>query len=210
MLRTGAALALAGFVGLAGSGLRSVDAGAMHRAVAPAATYHSVERTSLSKVALSLQDVTGAFGSGFVKQPGVGLGNDVFGKKLTMKVGRVSGYETGYIRQHPGPIMLNSGVDLFRNKSFAVAAVQRVYTVYSNPQNQKSGVRVARLHGLGDAAFILTYDLGVQKGAHFRELTVMFSRGAYAADIVLVAGGSIDRGKLLSLANTMDTRIKHA
>jgi hypothetical protein len=154
--------------------------------------------------------VTGAFGGGFVKQPGTNLGHNLFGSQLDAKVGRISGYTTGYMRQHPGPVMLLSGVNLFKNRGFASAAVRRVYTVFSSAQNQKDRVHVEHLNGLGNAALVLSYDLGTQKGVHFRELCVMFSQGAYAADVILVSGGSADRTKLLSLAGTMSDRIKTA
>lgn len=208
--RIGAACTLAVMLSLAGTGPRSGNAATVrlsHRAVA---TYRSAPATALGKLVLSLQDVTSAFGGGFIKQPGTNLDNTVISSRISSKTGRITGYGIGYVRQHPGLVMVNSGVNLFKNAGFASAAVQRVYTVYSSPQNQKDRVHVEHLHGLGDAGLILSYDLGSQKGMHFRELCVMFSQGAYAADVIVVAGGSIDRGKLLSLANTMDSRIKNA
>jgi hypothetical protein len=210
VVRRAGALALVGILGLAGPGLHVGQAATMHHPGREAATDHAAQGTSLRTLALSLQDVTAAFGSGFRQQPGSSLGNDVLNSRINAKVGRISGYGTMYMRQHPGPIMVDSGVNLFRNQGFAAASVRRVYTVFSSPQNRKDGVRVARLQGLGDAALILTYDLGTQKGVHFRELCVMFSQGTYAADVILVAGGAIDHAKLLSLAHTMDRRITNA
>ncbi len=172
-----------------------------------ATSRHIVEATSPKTLSLSIADVTGMYGGGFIIQSGVGLGAETGGASLNLEAGRLNGYATTFLREHPAPLMINSGVDVFKSKSFADAAVQRNFKVFSMSTNHKLGVRVATIHGVGDTAFTLSYKLGTQNGQAFQESVVLFARGSYAADIEVIGAGNLDQGKVLSVATKIDHRI---
>ena len=176
--------------------------------VAPAlgaSPYRSAPATSPRALALASTDVTAAFGRGFTRQVSPLSATNPLTSLMNTRVGRTSQYIVQYVRTHPGPTVVQSEVDLYKSAGLATVAIRRTFAL-----DGKARFHAQHVPDLGQAAAVFSYDLGGQTGAHLRELGVLFSRGVYGAGVILVTAGSLDRGKLVSLARTLDSRIKSA
>ena len=81
---------------------------------------------------------------------------------------------------------------------------------YGTASSRKAGVRATATHDLGDADAIVSFQEKVGHGAVLHGLGIVFSRGRYAADVMIYSTSTVDRGKVLSLASSVDNRIQKA
>jgi hypothetical protein len=106
--------------------------------------------------------------------------------------------------------MLLNGVNLFRTTAFARSSIGRVLRAYGTASSQSSGVRAVPSHDLGASAATVTFQARVAHGAVLDGLGIIFTRGRYAADVMVYSTSTVDRGKVLALARSVDTRIQNA
>jgi hypothetical protein len=161
---------------------------------------------------LTAGEVNSTLGGTFKVMPGTSIGNmgpGIYSLKIVKKAGLVKGYGITYTRQHPGETMVLSGVNLFRSTAFATASVDRVVKAYGTAKSS-TGVRAATSHDLGDASAYVTFQQRIGHGAVLHGYGIIFSRGRYAADVMVYSTSTVDHGKVLSLSKSVDTRIKSA
>jgi hypothetical protein len=106
--------------------------------------------------------------------------------------------------------MVLNGVNLFHTTAFAKSSIGRVLRAYGAASSQSSGVRATSSHDLGESAAYVTFQEHIGHGAVLHGLGIIFSQGRYAADVMIYSTSTVDRGKVLSLAKFVDTRIQNA
>ena len=169
--------------------------------------------TSLRALCLSAGEVNSALGGTFRMIPSTGLGNmgpDVNNLQIVKKAGLVSSYEVTYTRQRPGETMVLNGVNLFRTAAFARSSIGRVLRAYRTASSRSNGVRAVPSHHLGKSAAYVTFQQRIGHGAVLHGLGIIFSQGRYAADVMVYSTSTVNRGKVLALARSVDTRIQSA
>jgi hypothetical protein len=185
----------------------AVDASAVSASAAPAGA------ASPRTLCLSAGEVNGTLGGTFRVLPGTSLGSmgpGIYNTQIVKKAGLVTSYAVTYTRQHPGETMVLNGVNLFRSSSFARSSIDRVVRAYGTPGSRRSGVTATRSHDLGDSDAIVTFQQKVGHGAVLHGIGIIFSQGRYAADVMIYSTSTVDRGKVLSLARSVDNRIQKA
>jgi hypothetical protein len=173
----------------------------------------SASAASPRALCLTAGEVNSTLGGTFRVLPGTSLGNmgpSMYSLQIVKKSGLVQGYGVTYTRKNPGETMVMSGVDLFRSSAFAKSSVGRVLRTYGTASNRRAGVRASASHDLGDAAAYVTFQQRVGHGAVLHGIGLIFSRGRYAADVMVYSTSAFDRGKVLSLAKSVDKRIQNA
>lgn len=181
--------------------------GAMSASAAP------VGAASPRTLCLSANEVNGTLGGTFRVIPGTSLGNmgpGIYNLQIAKKAGLVTSYGVTYTRQHPGETMVLNGVNLFRTTASARSSIGRVLRAYSTASSESSGVRVTLSHDLGESAAIITFQQRIGHGAVLHGLGIIFSQGRYAADVMVYSTSTVERGKILSLARSVDNRIQKA
>jgi hypothetical protein len=173
----------------------------------------SVPAPSPQALCLTAGEVSGALGGTFRAIPGTSLGNmgpGIYNLRIVMKAGLVSSFGVTYARGHPGETMVLNGVSLFRTAAFARRSIGRVLRAYGTASSRSSGVRALPSHDLGESATAVTFQERIGHGAVLHGLGIIFSQGRYAADVMVYSTSTVDRGKVLALARSVDTRIQNA
>lgn len=175
-----------------------------------ASPHQSAAATSPRKLALTAADINAAFGGGFTRLGATGLsamGPGMANLAIVKGTGYVTGYEMMFQRQHPAPLMVNTGVNLLRSKAFARAAIARVIRVYGTPSGRREGVDVTRTASVGDSAILFSFST-TESGRTFRERGYLFSRGPYDGEVLAIGTAVPAQSTILSLARVLDTRIQ--
>jgi hypothetical protein len=162
---------------------------------------------------LTAGEVNSALGGNFRAIPGTSLGNmgpGIYNLQIAKKAGLVKSYGVTYTRQHPGETMVLNGVNLFRTTAFARSSITRVLRVYGTASSRSSGVRAVLSRDLGDSAAYVSFQERIGHGAVLHGLGIIFSQGRYAADVMIYSTSTVDRGKVLALARSVDNRIRKA
>lgn len=162
---------------------------------------------------LTAGEVNGTLGGTFRAIPGTSLGNmgpGIYNLQIAKKAGLVTSYGVTYTRQHPGETMVLNGVNLFRTTAFARSSIGRVLKAYGTASSHSSGVGATPSHDLGESAAYVTFQESIGHGAVLHGLGIIFSQGRYAADVMIYSTSTVDRGKVLSLARSVDSRIQKA
>jgi hypothetical protein len=181
---------------------------------APARAAGAHEPTASPRtLCLSAGEVNSALGGTFRVIPGTSIGNmgpGMYNLQIVKKAGLVASYGVTYTRQHPGETMVLNGVNLFRTAAFARASIGRVLRAYGTASSQSSGVRAVPSHDLGQSAATVTFQERIGHGAVLHGFGIIFSHGRYAADVMVYSTSTVNRGKVLALARSVDTRIQNA
>lgn len=175
------------------------------------AAHHTASTAPPRTLTLTAAEINATFGSGFTKLTATGLsamGSGMASLAIVKKAGYVTGYAMAFQRQHPSPLMVNTGVNLMRSKAFAQAAILRVFRTYDTPSGRKEGIHVTRTSVVGDSAVLFSF-AAHESGRTFREFGYLFSRGPYDGEVLTIGISVPDASKILSLTKVLDSRIAH-
>jgi hypothetical protein len=202
----------------------ALAAGLVGSTVAP----RGASATTLKPLVVQPSEVASAYGSGFKTlsmrpmRPSDLAGITSAGTTAALMKGYTDGYFGSFYRQaKSGVTLVTSGVSLYQGTAYPRAALEltmrnKASILKTLQRGHVTNVHIDWVGGVGEKAIKMGYSVKIPavtpggKAFASQAITLVFSRGKFAASLNVSGRGSVSSDQALTLAKRVDDRLQHA
>jgi hypothetical protein len=188
----------------------------------------AVSAATLKPLVVQASEVASSYGSGFKTlsmrpmRPSDLAGMTSAGTTAALMKGYTGGYFGSFYRQaKSGVTLVTSGVSLYQGAAYPRAALDlamknKASILKTLQKEHVTNVHIDWVGGVGEKAIKMGYTVRIPavtpggKASASQAITLIFSRGKFAASLNVSGRGSISSDQALALAKRVDDRLRHA